>query len=31
MIHPINLPEELLAANPTRPTLIELRRKPKIT
>uniref|UniRef100_A0A7E4UMH1 Uncharacterized protein n=1 Tax=Panagrellus redivivus TaxID=6233 RepID=A0A7E4UMH1_PANRE len=31
MIHPINLPEELLAANPTRPTLIELRRKPRIT
>ncbi|KAE9552381.1 hypothetical protein FO519_004394 [Halicephalobus sp. NKZ332] len=31
MIHPINLPEELLAANPTRPSLIELRRKPRIT
>uniref|UniRef100_A0AC34PYF7 Uncharacterized protein n=1 Tax=Panagrolaimus sp. JU765 TaxID=591449 RepID=A0AC34PYF7_9BILA len=31
MIHPINLPEELLAYNPTRPTLIELRKRPKIT
>jgi hypothetical protein len=31
MIHPINLPEELLASNPTRPTLYDLRKRPTVT